>query len=143
VRLSTRSKDVTLEAVSGDVRIQDENSGVQLGLKSPGNIQIDNRKGDITVGVPDKVGFKVEARSRGGEVQADFPGVNVTNNDEDGKALGTFGNGAIHLVLNSEHGNITIHKGETENAHSMPAPPSPPKPPRQSAPAPPDAPTEN
>jgi DUF4097 and DUF4098 domain-containing protein YvlB len=141
VRLSTRSKDVTLEAVSGDVRIQDENSGVQLGLKSPGNIQIDNRKGDITVGVPDKVGFKVEARSRGGEVQADFPGVNVTNNDEDGKALGTFGNGAIHLVLNSEHGNITIHKGETENAHSIPAPPAPPRPPRKAAPA--DAPTEN
>jgi hypothetical protein len=141
VRLSTRSKDVTLEAVSGDVRIQDENSGVQLSLKSPGNIQIDNRNGDITVGVPDKVGFRVEARSRGGEVQADFPGVNVTNTDEDGKAQGTFGNGAMHLVLNSEHGNITIHKGETENAHSIPAPPAPPRPPRKAAPA--DAPTEN
>lgn len=141
VRLSTRSKDVTLEAVSGDVRIQDENSGVQLSLKSPGNIQIDNRNGDITVGVPDKVGFKVEARSRGGEVQADFPGVNVTNTDEDGRAQGTFGNGAMHLVLNSEHGNITIHKGETENAHSIPAPPAPPRPPRKAAPA--EAPTEN
>jgi Toastrack DUF4097/LiaI-LiaF-like transmembrane region len=141
VRLSTRSKDVSLEGVSGDVRIQDENSGVQVGLKAPGNVQIDNRNGDITLGVPDKAGFKLEARSRGGEVQADFPGVKVTNTDEDGKAQGTFGNGAMHLVLNSEHGNITIHKGETENAHSMPAPPAPPKPPRKAAPA--EGPTEN
>lgn len=142
IRLSTRSKDVSLEAVSGDVRIQDENSGVQVGLKAPGNVQIDNRNGDITVGVPDKVGFKVEARSRGGEVQADFPGVNVTNTDEDGKASGTFGNGSIHLVLNSEHGNISVNKRETESA-SMPEVPAPPKPPKHAPPAPPEGPTEN
>jgi hypothetical protein len=139
VRLSTRSKDVSLDSVSGDVRIQDENSGVQVGLKGPGNVQIDNRNGDITLGVPDKVGFKVEARSRGGEVRADFLGVNVTNTDEDGKALGTFGNGAMHVVLNSEHGNITVHKREMENA-SVPASPKPPK---HAAPAPPEGPTEN
>ncbi|HZS97882.1 MAG TPA: DUF4097 family beta strand repeat-containing protein [Terriglobales bacterium] len=142
VRLSTRSKDVSLDSVSGDVRIQDENSGVQVGLKAPGNVQIDNRNGDITLGVPDKVGFKMEARSRGGEVQADFPGVNVTNTDEDGKASGTFGNGAMHVVLNSEHGNITVHKREMENA-SVPAVPVPPKPPKHAPPAPPDGPTEN
>jgi Putative adhesin/Domain of unknown function (DUF5668) len=142
VRLSTRSKDVSLESVSGDVRIQDENSGVQVGLKAPGNVQIDNRNGDITLGVPDKAGFKLEARSRGGEVQADFPGVNVTNTDEDGKALGTFGNGAMHLVLNSEHGNISVHKREMENARSMPGVPAPPKPPHKAPPEPPE-PTEN
>jgi hypothetical protein len=139
VRLSTRSKDVSLESVSGDVRIQDENSGVQVGLKAPGNVQIDNRNGDITLGLPDKVGFKMEARSRGGEVQADFPGVNVSNTDEDGKALGTFGNGAMHLVLNSEHGNITVHKREVENARDVPAPP---KAPHKTPPEPPE-PTEN
>jgi len=142
VRLSTRSKDVSLDSVSGDVRIQDENSGVQVGLKAPGNVQIDNRNGDITLGVPDKVGFKVEARSRGGEVQADFAGVNVTNTDEDGKASGTFGNGAMHVVLNSEHGNITVHKREMENA-SVPAVPVPPKPPHKAPPAPSEGPTEN
>ena len=142
IRLSTRSKDISLESVSGDVRIQDENSGVQVGLKAPGNVQIDNRNGDITVGVPDKAGFKVEARSRGGQVQADFPGVNVTNTDEDGKASGTFGNGSIRLVLNSEHGNISVHKRETESA-SMPDVPAPPKPPKHAPPAPPGAPTDN
>lgn len=145
VRVSTRSKDVTLEAVSGDTRIQDENSPVQLGLKSPGNVQIDNRNGDITVGVPDQLGFKVDARSRGGEVQSEFSGINVTNDDREGKAAGTVGNGAIRLVLNSEHGNITIRKGHPESAHAKPEPPEPPKPPRipKSARTAPAEPTEN
>ena len=94
------------------------------------------------MGVPEKVGFKVDARSRGGEVQADFPGVNVANTDEEGKPSGTFGNGAMHLVLNSEHGNITMQKRETESA-SMPALPAPPKPPKHAPPAPPGGTTEN
>ncbi len=143
LRVSTRNKDITLEAVSGDARIQNENSAVELGLKSPGNVQIDNRNGDITVGVPDKVGFKVDARSHGGEVQADFPGVKVDNDDNGGKAAGSVGNGAVHFVLNSEHGNITIRKGGLESAHSMPEPPEPPKPTKGPHHAPPDAPTEN
>ena len=129
VRISTRSKDVTLESVSGDARIQDENSAVQLGLKAAGNVQIDNRNGDITVGVPDKLGFKVDARSRGGEIQSDFPGLNVNNDDKEGKAAGTVGNGAIRLVLNSEHGNIAIRRSQWESAHATPEPPEPPKPP--------------
>jgi DUF4097 and DUF4098 domain-containing protein YvlB len=133
LRVSTRSKDITLQAVSGDARIENENSGVELGLKSAGNVQIDNRNGDITVSVPDKLGFKVDARSQGGEVQADFSGVKVTNDDNGGKASGAVGNGAIHLVLNSEHGNITIRKGPLESAHSIVAPPEPPAPPDKAA----------
>jgi DUF4097 and DUF4098 domain-containing protein YvlB len=128
LRVSTRSKDITLDAVSGDARIQNENSAVQLSLKTAGNIQIDNRNGDITVAVPDQLGFKLDARSQGGEVDASFPGVKVANDDNEGKASGTVGNGSVHLVLNSQHGNITVRKGALE-AHSMPEPPEPPQPP--------------
>jgi hypothetical protein len=70
-------------------------------------VQIDNRNGSITIGVPDKVGFKVEARSRGGEVRADFPEIKPKN---DGTATGSVGNGAIRMVLNNEHGNIYLRR---------------------------------
>ena len=129
LHVSTRSKDITLEAVSGDARIQNENSTVQIDLKSAGNIQIDNRNGDINIRVPDKLGFKLDARSQGGEVDASFPGVKVVNDDNGGSGAGTVGNGAAHLVLNSQHGNVTVHKGTSENAHSMSEPPEPPSPP--------------
>jgi DUF4097 and DUF4098 domain-containing protein YvlB len=141
VRLTTRSKDVTLEGVSGDVRVQDENSGVEIELRSPGNVQVDNRNGDVTVRVPDKVGFKVDARARGGEVQADFPDLKVSNDDNQGTATGTVGNGAIRLVLNSEHGAITIRKS-SESGPVLAAPPRPPKPPKVPGSAL-NAPTEN
>jgi len=149
LHVSTRSKDITLEAVSGDARIQNENSTVQIDLKSAGNIQVDNRNGDITVSVPDKVGFKLDARSQGGEVDASFPGVKVVNDDNGGTGAGTVGNGAAHLVLNSQHGNVTVHKGTSENAHSMseppepPSPPMPPKVPRVPRHSSPQEPTEN
>ena len=149
LHVSTRSKDITLEAVSGDARIQNENSTVQIQLKSAGNIQVDNRNGDITVGVPDRVGFKLDARSQGGEVDASFPGVKVVNDDNGGTGAGTVGNGAAHLVLNSQHGNVTVHKNTSENAHSMseppesPAPPRPPKVPKIPRDSSPPEPTEN
>ena len=130
LHVSTRSKDITLEAVSGDARIQNENSTVQIDLKSAGNIQIENRNGAITVSVPDKIGFKLDARSQGGEVEANFPGIKVVNDDNGGTGAGTVGNGAAHLVLNSQHGNVTVHKSTSENAHSMSEPPELPAPPR-------------
>jgi DUF4097 and DUF4098 domain-containing protein YvlB len=134
VRISTRAKDLHLQGVSGDVRIQDENSDVQVGLKSAGNVQIDNRNGDITLGVPEKMGFKLDARAHGGEVQSDFSEIKPVNDENDGKATGTVGNGTVRLVLNNEHGNINLRKGQVESAaagdHGTPEPPAPPKPPR-------------
>src|SRR5262249_17880369 len=68
VRLITRSKDISLEGLSGDLRLQDDNGTVELGLHKPGNIQIENRKGDVQVTIPPNVAVKIEARSRGGEI---------------------------------------------------------------------------
>jgi len=126
LRLTTRSKDITLEGVSGDARVENANSPVELQLKSPGNVQIDNRNGAITVGVPEKMGFKVDAHARGDEVQSDFAELKPNNNDNQGSVTGTVGNGASHLVLNSEHGSITIRRASPE----PPAPPAPPKAPK-------------
>jgi len=133
VRLITRSKDVSLKDVAGDARIQDENSSVELNLKSAGNVQVDNRNGDITVGVPERVGFKVDARARGGEVQSDFSEVKISNDDREGAGSGTVGNGAMRLVLNSEHGTVMIRRASA----TPPTPPPPPKAPGHAAPQPP------
>jgi DUF4097 and DUF4098 domain-containing protein YvlB len=110
VRLTTRSKNIRLEDVSGDVRMQDSNGGVEVGMRSPGNVQIDNRQGDIQVSVPDKPGFRLEARTRDGEIQSDFSELKVDNSDREAHASGQVGNGAVHIVLNNEHGGIEIRR---------------------------------
>ena len=143
VHLTTRAKNVRLDDVSGDVRMQDSNGGVEVAMRSPGNVQIDNRQGDIQISVPDKPGFRVDARTRDGEIQSDFPELKVDNGDREGHANGQVGNGSAHIVLNNEHGGIEIRRASMQ----PPRPPAPPAAPRpgKALPAPKEKvePTEN
>jgi len=145
VRLSTRAKDVRLTGVAGDVRLQDENGSVELHLSKLGSVQVENRKGDVQIYVPDKAGFQVDARSRGGDVETDFDGLKVDNREDQATATGTVGSGGPHLVVTNEHGTIEIRKGSTvAEAPAVPPVPASPKAPR-ARPASPSAPpvTEN
>jgi DUF4097 and DUF4098 domain-containing protein YvlB len=123
LRLTTRSKDIRLTGVSGDVRLQDENGSVELRMNKMGSMQVDNRKGDIQIYLPDKAGFQVDARARNGEVQTDFDQLKVDNSNDQAVATGTVGTGGPHVVVNNEHGSIEIRK-----ASSIQEPPEPPTP---------------
>jgi Putative adhesin/Domain of unknown function (DUF5668) len=136
VRLTTRSKQIRLEEVSGDVRLQDENGGIEVSMRSLGNVQIDSRNGDIHLSVPDKAGFHVDARAREGEIQSDFPEVKIDNNERESKASGSVGNGAAHIVLNNEHDGIEIRKDSAKASVVPPVPPAPPAKPPRSLPPP-------
>lgn len=130
IRLKTRSKDVRLTAISGDVRLQDENGSVELRVKKLGSMQVENRKGDIQLYVPEKAGFQVDAHASGGEIETDFSDLKL--NDSNTTASGTIGSGGPHLVLNNEHGTIEIRKTSSSEENS--GLPQPPKPPRASSP---------
>jgi len=150
LRLKTRSKDIRLTGVSGDVRLQDENGSVELRMNKMGSMQVDNRKGDIQIYLPDKAGFQVDAHARNGEVQTDFDQLKIDNANDQGIATGTIGGGGPHVVVNNEHGTIEIRKTssivEAPEGPSLPKLPSLPKPPKAPrAPAAPKAPqvTEN
>jgi DUF4097 and DUF4098 domain-containing protein YvlB len=144
LRLTTRSKDIRLTGVSGDVRLQDENGSVELRINKLGSMQVDNRRGDIQIYVPDKAGFQVDARARNGEVETDFDQLKVDSSNDQGVATGTVGAGGPRLVVNNEHGTIEIRKASSMTENPEPNPqPKLPKAPR--APQPPKLPqvTEN
>lgn len=140
LRLTTRSKNIRLDGLSGDVRVQDDNGAVELLMRTVGNMQIDNRNGDIQLSLPEKAGFRLDARTRDGEIQSDFAELKVSNEEHESKANGSVGNGSSHIVLNNEHDNIEIRKAGA-------IPPKPPEPPKagKALPAPKDKvePTEN
>lgn len=137
VHLTTRSKNVRLEGVSGDVRLQDDNGTVEVVMHVLGNVQIDNRNGDVQISVPDKAGFRIDARTRGGEIQSDFPELKVNNDEHEAHASGTVGNGASHIVINNEHEGIEIRKASaTPPTPPAPAPPAKPAKPAKALPAP-------
>ncbi len=144
MRLTTRSKDIALEGLSGDLRLEDENGTVEVGLHNPGNIQIDNRKGDVQVSIPPKTPMKVEARTREGEIESDFEEIKVDNRNKDASASGSIGSDGPRLVINCDKGGIEIRKGTVAPpAPPSPAPPAKPGKVTKSLPAPKAAPVES
>ena len=119
MRLTTRSKDISLEGLSGDLRLEDQNGTVEVGLRKPGNIQIDNHNGDVQVSIPPSTPMKVEARTREGDISSDFEEIKVESNDNQSSASGSIGTNGPKLVVNCEKGDIEIRKATV-------APPAPP-----------------
>src|SRR5579864_583534 len=124
LHLTTRSKNIRLDQISGDVRLQDDNGAVEVGMRTLGNVQIDNRNGDIQLSLPDKAGFRLDAHTRDGEIQSDFSELSVNNGEHEAKASGSVGNGSSHIVLNNQHDGIEIRKASS----TPPKPPVPPVP---------------
>ncbi|MBV8206417.1 MAG: DUF4097 family beta strand repeat protein [Acidobacteria bacterium] len=112
LQLTTRSKDIHLDDVTGDVRVENTNGEVDVHESQlpVGNIRVDNRSGDIEVVLPGGASFEATASSRRGQVESDFAGVHV--NPEHGGNIGggTVGKGGPKLELTSENGNVQIRK---------------------------------
>ena len=130
-RLLTRSKDVRLSGVNGDVRLQNENGAVEIHMNKLGSMQVSNRNSDIQIYLPDKAGFQLDAHSRGGEIESDFDALKIDNGDDRATASGSIGTGGPHLVISNEHGGIELRRGST--VAEAPMPPMPPKVPRMPA----------
>jgi len=152
LHLVTKSKNIRLEGVSGDLRVEDDDGAIEVGMRTIGNVQIDNRSGDIQLSLPEKPGFRVDARANDGEIQSDFPELKVENGDHESQASGSVGNGAAHIVLNNEHDGIEIRRAlpggaprEGINAAMPPERPERPEKPGKALPAPREKvePTEN
>src|SRR3954469_17013431 len=92
-RLLTRSKDVRLDGISGDVRLQNENGAVEIHMNKLGNVQVSNRNSDVQLYLPDKAAFQLDARARGGEIESDFDALKIENANDQGTASGTIGQG--------------------------------------------------
>src|SRR5579864_2127727 len=93
LHLTTRSKNIRLDQVSGDVRLQNDNGAIEVGMRTVGNVQID---------------------SRNGEIQSDFPELKINNDEHEAKASGSVGNASAHIVLNNEHDGIEIRKASAQ-----------------------------
>jgi DUF4097 and DUF4098 domain-containing protein YvlB len=111
-KLDTRSKSVHLEDVSGDVHIGNSNASVEISTKMPpGNIDVTTDKGGIDLTLPSKATFRLDAQSRGGEIESDFP-VNVDNSGKTATAQGTVGKGGPQVRLKVDEGTIQLRKQE-------------------------------
>ena len=111
VKLITRSNEVHLEDVSGEISVENRNGAVELKAKAPlGPIDISNFHSGIELDLPGNAGFKLDAQSTGADVDVSEFSVNVDNSGHVSTARGTVGKGGPDIRLRTDHGTIQIRK---------------------------------
>jgi DUF4097 and DUF4098 domain-containing protein YvlB len=113
-RLVTRSKEIHLEDVSGDLQVETSNGEIDVHASSKlpvGKMTITGKHGDITLTLPANAGFQIEANTRKGDITSDFGAIKVNENKGTSEASGTVGNGASKLQITADTGDIRISKG--------------------------------
>jgi DUF4097 and DUF4098 domain-containing protein YvlB len=134
-RVSSTSKDIHLEDVSGDLQVQSNNGDVEIttsgkqpagkisvatthgdvavtmaGKAIPDKLNVATEHGDITLTLPTGAGFQVSAVTRKGDVSSEFDAIKVDENNGATKASGTVGNGNSKLQVATDTGDIKIAK---------------------------------
>lgn len=111
-RLVTKSKDIHLEDVSGDVRIENSGGEVELhpNAKSTGSIEISNKRGPINLTLPSSGNYTVDARASRGEIESDFS-LTTKSEGRDNRATGNVNKGGARVMLETENAVISIRKG--------------------------------
>ena len=115
-KLITRNKDVTADAIAGQLDIVDSRSHIGVTYAEPprGNINITDDSGDVHLTLPSSSNFFLSAMSRSGEVNSDFtsPALRPAENDEMQQLTGQFGSGGPRISLVTTYGTIQIVKSQ-------------------------------
>lgn len=134
-RVTTNSKDIHLEDVTGDLQVQSNNGDVEIttsgkqpagkmdvatghgdvavtvaGKTPPDKVNVATQHGDVTLTMDNGVGFQVSAVTRKGDISSEFDGVKVDGANGSTKASGTVGNGVSKLQVATDTGDIKIAK---------------------------------
>ncbi len=110
VRVVTRSKTIHLDDVIGDVRIENSSGDVEVHAAKLGNYDIRNHHGDVTVTVPNKASFSVDAKTQHGDASSDFTELKLNNNDNQGEVTGQVGSGGPKIVITTDGADVNIRK---------------------------------
>lgn len=115
--LSTRDKDILLENFKLNVKIVSSNGDVHLQTLTPPThpIEVDLKKGEITLSLPASSNFQVDAISHNGGVSCDFPGLSVSKGPPMPTIKGSYGNNGPMIRLSSTYGGIHLLRVQTKS----------------------------
>ena len=111
VRVTTRSKNIHLDNVSGAVELENSNGEIAVTGRLPlGDMQIRNRNGDVQLTLPAQSAFVLDAQTSRGDITSEFSGLNINTGSHQSRATGSFGSGGSKVQISNEHGNVEIRK---------------------------------
>ncbi|MFQ5777781.1 MAG: DUF4097 family beta strand repeat-containing protein [Terriglobia bacterium] len=115
VTLLTRDKEIEVEEVSGQLRIENRNGRVVIHAARPPAepIEVENRSGSIELYLPAESGFEISATARDGEIESDFRSESLELERESGGdqvLRGTHGRGRTPIRLTTRYGTIYLRR---------------------------------
>ena len=120
MRISTRSRNISLDRVTGDISITNNHGDVDVHVAPPtGTITVDNQNGNVNVTLPEKARFTLNAETSDGDTHSDFEGSDTHGGH--GMLSGSFNGGGAAVKLNTSHGDINVNRNSI--AALPPAPP--------------------
>jgi Toastrack DUF4097/LiaI-LiaF-like transmembrane region len=126
MHVATRSYDIHLDDVSGDLKVDNSNGVVEYRTgKSLGDVEISNQRGTVQVMLPKNAAFQVDARTNRGDIESDFPSIQVRSERNSQYASGTVGSGGPLVKLTNDRGDVQIRQFT-----GLPSPPAPPQAPK-------------
>lgn len=124
VNVSTRNKDIRVEDFSEKVQIANRGASVELRTsKLPlRDIEVENHSGPIELAIPDKSEFVIDATTRRGDIDLEFPNLPVERQDDVRSVKGKVGQAGANIKLSTSYGTITLRKAGAETQQAEPAP---------------------
>lgn len=113
--LTVQNKDVSLESVSGPIRIQGDKSDVtvQMAEKQPlSGVEITTNTGDVRLTLPTNANFQVQGNTNNGDVSSDYK-LDLNNQSSRGRISGSVGKGTAKITVNTNVGDINIRKASS------------------------------
>lgn len=111
VSLATRSKEITLEDIAGDLKIENSNGSVTYHAgKKLGQVDITNNRANVELSLPPNASFQLDARTRRGDITTDYS-IPVQNQGQEQTANGAVGNGGPQVRVVTTNASIEIRKG--------------------------------
>lgn len=115
--MNVRTKDVQLESVTGELKVQGETGdvAVQFADKQPmGNVTVTMNRGSVRLTLPSKAGFQLDASTRNGNVNSDYSELTGSQSDHgNASTKGIVGKGNSKIVVSTDVGDIDIRKATT------------------------------
>ncbi|MEO7141878.1 MAG: DUF4097 family beta strand repeat-containing protein, partial [Bryobacteraceae bacterium] len=137
VRLTSRSRDVTISDVTQSLELSMDRGNIDLrpGKLPLARMEVRTHSGDIELALPPAAKFELKATANHGDISNDYGAPLKLEAEDHGATLSGEAGGGPLVSLTSDRGSITVRKASPEDKPlNMPATPATPNPPKVVAP---------
>jgi DUF4097 and DUF4098 domain-containing protein YvlB len=114
VEIESTLRDITVDDFAAACTVANEYARVRLTAAAvpKGDVSVRNRNGDIELSLPPESSFEIDAATRNGRIDSEFPSLKPAAGPGDSVTLkGAIRSGGPRIVLRTEYGNIRLGIG--------------------------------